>query len=267
MPPTRLPLDPLSDAALLEMLRSENSEAQEQGWKAFLHQFSNLFLKIIWHFEGDIDAVMEKYVYVCAKLAENNFSRLRKFLPDEQQRPVKLSTWLTVVVKNLCREHHRVQHGRRRHPRALKQASPLQRAVFELYYWKGFTLDEIEQALANHPARLNGSSIAETLREVEDLFASAMPARQPPQKPQFVPFDDQQHAHQRVEPANIAMQEKLLGSLEPQERLVVRLRYWEDLSAPAIAQLLQLPSPRKVYTVMHRALKKIRAQAQKEREW
>ncbi|MFQ5569896.1 MAG: RNA polymerase sigma factor [Rhodothermales bacterium] len=255
----------LSDAVLLERLFSEDAMTASYAWREFLRRYSRLFLKVIWQFERDVDAAMETYAYVCARLAANECARLRKFQPAGRAVPPKLSTWLTIVVKNLCIEHRRVEQGRRRLPRALTRLSAFDQKVFALYYWKGCTPHEIEQVLEGE-ARQRGFSVAAALDRIEAL------ALRPSKtwlngSPTFVPFNEQYHVQDDA-PALLAdvraVSETLLDALTPEERLVVRLRFWEDLTAQEIAHILQRLTPRQVYSVLDRALKKMRQCARQE---
>lgn len=249
----------LSEAALLQRLFSEDADVAEHAWKEFLRRYSKLFLKVVWQFERDIDAAMEKYVYVCTRLAAGGFARLRKYQPESRVAPPKLSTWLTIVVKNLCVEQRRVTEGRRRLPRALQQLSAFDQKVFRLYYWKGNTPHEIAQMLEGEADR-NGLSVAAALERIEALALRPSKTWITGSPTAFLPFDERHHRRDDTPSPmadDSAFSETLLAALTPEERLVVRLRFWEDLSAPEIATVLHGPTPRQVYTILERALKKM----------
>lgn len=256
---------PLTDSALLEQLFA-GKEPAERAWKEFLHRYSNLFLKIIWQFERDRDTVMERYVYVCSKLAANNFAVLRKFNPQGQKHSPKLSTWLTIVVRHLCVESYRRERGRQRFPRALLKMSPLERRIFRLYYWEGFTIREIQQMLStskdHSPNRIDAA-----LRRVK-AFIFGNP-RGSDQKPVIIAYDEMKH--DTPVPHNDSdfdgmehLFEMLSELLTARERAVIRLRFWEDLSAREIGEVLHISPVRKVYTHLEQALKKLRQRTLKE---
>ena len=96
-----------TDIDLLRVLFEGKERLSHKAWEVFLDRYSKLFLKIIWQFENDYDEAMEKYVYVCTKLAGNEFALLRKYTPEKFDKPPALSTYLTVVVRNLCVEQYR----------------------------------------------------------------------------------------------------------------------------------------------------------------
>jgi DNA-directed RNA polymerase specialized sigma24 family protein len=252
----------LDDAALLQRLWSGEAPVVERAWQELLRRYARLFLKIIWQFERDVDAAMAQYVYVCTRLAEDDFARLRKYQPEGRANPPKLSTWLTVVVKNLCLEQRRVVHGRRRWPRALEAMSDFDRKVFELYYWKGYTPEEIALTLEIE-SQHDGASVAGALARLEALALRPSRTWHSERDPAFVPFDELYHRpdDESEGAEETARYETLLARLPAEERLVLRLRFWEDMTASEIAQVLQWESPRRVYTVIERALKTLRTLA------
>jgi len=256
-----------NDLALLNRLFSSPQSA-EAAWKEFLQRYSNLFLKIIWQFEKDRDEAMEKYLFVCSKLVEGEFGVLRKFNPGRLSKPPKLSTWLTVVVTNLCIESERGTHGRKRIPRAIQMLSPSDRKVFMLYYWKGLSLDEIEKTLSASNDGGTDSPAASLRRIMSVLAKSPRAGLAAAPRPIIVHYDDDVSAmavpgngNDEAETHN--MMTTLVQTLPPVERTVVRLRFWQNLSAQQISHVLALP-PKRVYKLLRKSLKSLRLQALRE---
>lgn len=52
---------------------------------------------------------MDRYAHVLDKLQVDDFRRLRTFVADGRG---KFTTWLTVVVRRICLDHHRQRYGR-----------------------------------------------------------------------------------------------------------------------------------------------------------
>jgi DNA-directed RNA polymerase specialized sigma24 family protein len=52
--------------------------------------------------------------------------------------------------------------------------------------------------------------------------------------------------------------------LSDQERLAIRLRFWEDLTAAEIGSILKIQPLRKVYTLLENSLKKLQHDARRE---
>jgi RNA polymerase sigma factor (sigma-70 family) len=240
----------------------QDEPVTQAAWKAFLRQYSKLFLKIIWQFRHDHDAVMETYVYVCERLAENGCARLRSFDPS---REATFSTWLTVVVRNLCALHHREEHGRRRYPKALHAMTELDRQVYLLHYWEGYRTREVEHILST--TETDARAVRAAIRRVQnlDLKPSRTWAQNGP--PDTVAFEENRHSPSgpdENEPTGTSgWIESVLDVLSPDERSVVRLRFWGDLPASAIARLMEIPQ-RRVYTLVKKALKRMGEDARGE---
>ncbi len=241
----------------------------DAAWKEFLRRYSNLFLKIIWQFETDHDEVMDKYLYVCSKLAANDLAIVRRFKQAYGDDPPKFSSWLYAVVRNLCVDAHRAVHGRRRYPRAMARLSDFDRHVFALYYWEGYTVEEIEQIVGAGPPHNEGSGV-EALSRIETSLTQ--PARQRAarsRKPDLVPYEDGDPAAV-MQPApafpDASQTEQWLATLSDEERLIVRLRFWEDLTGPEIARALGITPPHRVYSALKKALERLRQCAEREPE-
>lgn len=234
----------------------------ESAWRAFLRQYSNLFLKVIWQFEHEHDEAMEKYLFVCSRLAANGFALLRKYDTSLETRP-SLAAWLTVVVRNLCVDQHRAKHGRRRYPKALLRLSEYDRKVFELYYWKRYSIEEIEHQIQDN----RNGGVASSLLRIEEVLTHASAhlaaTASPPvtlsyDENMLVPVDDDDMPDTDVH--------AWLASLPKQERLVVRLRFWEDLTAKEIAAMMKIVPEQRVYSILRSALGRLRALGSKHVE-
>lgn len=255
------PVSSLDDRALLRVFRAEETNPQA-AWTEFLRRYSPLLLKTAWEFVDDHDEVMATYLFVCERLEADDFAKLRTYDPTRGETPAKVSTWLTVVVRNLCIEHQRQTEGRRRHPDAVADLSPLDQKVFELYFWEGESPREIVRVVEASPEyEADGVPAAlDRLRALE-LRPSETWARQPPQR--FESFEEALHGSgpsadgPRSADDRREWIETLLEDLPPKERLAVRWYFWTGVSASGIGQLLEV-SQRKVYTLMDQALEKLR---------
>lgn len=141
----------LPDPELLRQFRTDGPHSMEAAWKELLARHSKLILKVAWKFASDRDEAMSRYLHVCEQLATDGFRTLRSYDPDRRERSAKVSTWLTIVVRNLCIERRRQTRGRRRLPRVVAELSALDQKVFELHYWNGVSQREIVRRLETDP--------------------------------------------------------------------------------------------------------------------
>jgi len=79
------------------------------AWREFLERHSRLILHVARRGSSSEDEVMDRYAYVLDRLQEGEFRRLRAFSLNGTG---KLTTWLVVVVRRLCVDHHRGVFGR-----------------------------------------------------------------------------------------------------------------------------------------------------------
>ncbi len=91
------------------LLEAAEGSQQDRAWTAFLDSYSRLILYVARQIPRDHDAVMDRYAFVLERLREQNFRRLRSFAADGRG---KFTTWLVVVVRRLCLDHDRLEHGR-----------------------------------------------------------------------------------------------------------------------------------------------------------
>ena len=234
------------------------------AWRDFLDQYSKLILKIIWLNEHNYDQVMEKYLFVCTKLCENNFSVFRTFKKEHCSKPPDFTAWLSVVVRNLCIDAHRKQHGRKRFPKLLLSMTETDRKFFELYYWKGLTLDEIDKrfSISENDSQ---SSAVDILHKIEDEYIiSGQPAPKRNQKVTFLPYIEGTYYRVGNGMANHenGLEEFLrtgLRQLSVKEQLVLKLRFWEDVAPLDIADILKLSPKSRVYRILKDGLARLRS--------
>lgn len=246
----------VTDLELLTRLLSGQQRSAE-AWREFLEAYSNLILKIAWQFERDRDKVMELYVRICSRLAEGDFGVLRTFRRGHSERAPKFTTWLAAVVRNLCIDAHRSARGRKRMPGALLRAPAVERTVFELYYWRGFSLEEIERHLAT---QRNGSadSVAEILERIEARLLR-IPATPAMAQVVHLSYDDRYPAPEAddapaIDPETL---DQWLSKLPADHRLVVQLAFWEDLTPEELGIALRMTA-RQATTLLREALNNLR---------
>lgn len=252
----------MSSETILERLLARGNQT-DRVWKEFLGQYSHLMLKIIWQFNRDHDSAMEKYVHVCERLAANDFEILRRFKAAYGSRPPKFSTWLAAVARNLCVDAHRKSHGRKQLPRMLRGLSTLERSIFRLYYWQGCSVEEIRSTVGSASVQQAGGDIDEVINRVIAL-GDGMGRRAP--APSFVPFDEQQavtaHAEHDYETADVQRWLELwMQELSPGDKMILRLRFWENMSGKEIADVMRIVPEQRVYPLIQNALQHLRKKA------
>jgi RNA polymerase sigma factor (sigma-70 family) len=96
---------------LAELLAARDEPARDAAWARLIDTHSRLLLRLAHSLGGDHDVVMDRYLFVIEKLRDDDYRRLRAFTPGGRAR---FTTWLLVVGRNLCLDHHRARYGRDR---------------------------------------------------------------------------------------------------------------------------------------------------------
>ena len=258
-------------ALLLEALRSPNSR---DAWVEFLDTYSPVLYQTARASTSNEDDAADCYLHICERLAHDGFRRLLKFEP---QGKATFTTWLRVVARNICLDWHRSQSGRLRPFKFLERLSPLEIEIYNQRFVRGASPEEALQRiepqfpgvtlsdLTNIEERLQGSltsrqqwilgtrkqpefgvSVA-VAGEEEDSGAVNVPDPGPSQEVRFVEQEQQSRLESSV------------AALPANERLLVQLRFEQDLSLEEIARVCGLNDAQQVHRRLAAILKKLRA--------
>jgi RNA polymerase sigma factor (sigma-70 family) len=247
------PSPPLQDDVSDSELVSLFAESPERAWLLFLERYSGLILSIVRGIGCQRDEAMDRFVYVCDKLREDGFRRLRTVRRLGEQG--QLVPWLRVVVRNLCVNWAWSVQGRRRLLKPIARLSELDRRVFELHFWRGRTASEVhEQLRCTFCRSLSFREVFESLDRVASCLSgkarwrltAALARRLPPVK-----LEDAERVNQlpvRSETPESALlrreaEQRLheaLGQLTARQRLILELRFEEALSTRGVAKVLAL---------------------------
>jgi RNA polymerase sigma factor (sigma-70 family) len=159
------------DAQTSRILQRLASQEFKEAWTEFLELYSLHILQTVKLFERDADPVADCYLYVCERLSEKRFRRLRSFRSD---CGAQFTTWLRVVVRNLCMDWHRSEFGRHRVFQSIGRLGALEQEIFRCIYEQDLSLDETLNSLHAHHPNL-------TMAELEagaDRVRSALTDRQ-----------------------------------------------------------------------------------------
>jgi RNA polymerase sigma factor (sigma-70 family) len=244
----------MDDPRVGGMLRQLGSRDPRAAWAGFLDAYSPLLLDVVRHFERDEDAAGDCYLFMCEQLCRNGFRRLRCFRTDGA---ASFATWLRAVARNLCLDWHRQEFGRHRVFESIARLPALDQEIFSKVFVDGLsadaahltaepkfpgltlaevgrTVDRIEQSLTPRQRwllsvrRARGGRGAATRTENGDEVLERIPGEGP---------DPESLAALREERAAL---HKALASLSSRDRLVIRLRFGQELTLEEIARLLNL---------------------------
>jgi RNA polymerase sigma factor (sigma-70 family) len=249
-----------------DLLANLNSPAAGVAWQRFLDRYSVIIMQIAGQFHAHPDRRNDTYLYICEKLSDNRFARLKGYQPEGAAR---FDSWLKVVVTNLCIDQLRRERGRDRPYKAIGRLPLLEQDVFRYRFQRrmnaaaclellkpqfpGLTADRL--ALATQRINQTLSSRQQWLLSImhpryeslDEKLAQQLPQRQP--GPELKSIEDE--ARDQLEQA--------LRQLEPQQRLLLKLRYQQDLTFREIARLTRLGDPFKARYAIQKALQRLQA--------
>ena len=203
-------MDDRTPTDLSRLLEAESVSDADAAWAAFVEQYTPLILHVARSLGGDRDAAMDRYAYVLERMADDDFRRLRAFVPDGKTR---FTTWLVVVVRRLCLDQYRARYGRPRSAtgeyaqRVRRNLAGCLESQIDITHVASNTPDPEQELLAGETrARLAGA----------------------------------------------------VAALPPGDRLLLALRFRDELSAREIAEIMAFPTPFHVYRRLNRLLVQLR---------
>ena len=263
-----MPEEPFDN--VVEQISSRNPE---EAWNQFLDDYSATILQVVRRVECDSDFVPDCFQFVCERLSANSLRRLRKFRPHG---PAVFSTWLRAVVRNLCLDWRRKRFGRPRFFKCISRLSVFDQEVFRHLYERRVSFDETFQSLRltfhdiTH-ARLDESSarIEKELTMKQRRLLDARLSRQASQTSATLRDTAAGHANIPDAAPNPEAQallgeraralKRALGRLPQRERLLIRLRFEQELTLEQVAKLLDLGNAQRVERLIKPVLAKLRA--------
>jgi RNA polymerase sigma factor (sigma-70 family) len=247
----------MSDDTVTDLLERLSSGRVDAAWSEFLVRYSPLIKHVIRRHGLDDDHHTECFAHVCGALSDDGFRRLRSFRPDG---PARFKTWLMAVVSNLCVDWRRKEQGRVRPPQCVSRLSELDQQVYRCIYVRRTSRAHCLEALASRFPELTAATVAEINARLFALLTPQqrwqMSLRPSALKPvaSSAGSDDDDPAWQLATsgpgPDDLAaeLQEQrqlqdALSKLPAEQRLLLRLRYEQNLTLAEVARLTGQPDP------------------------
>lgn len=259
----------MSDETVTELLERLSSGSAGDAWSEFLARYSPLIIHVIRRHDTDHDRATECFRYVCGALGDDGFHRLLSFRADG---PARFKTWLMAVVSNLCVDWRRKQSGRIRPARSVMHLPDLDQQVYHCIYVQRMSRAQCLQELMPRFSELTDAKVSEINAR---LFALLTPqqrwqlsARTSARRPvvRGVTPEGDDPAWQVAEPGpgpedlieesqERRQLEDALARLPARQRLLLRLRYEQDLTLSEVARLTKQPDPFRANREIQAALK------------
>lgn len=244
----------MEDSPIARILERLGSQEFQQAWAEFLESYSPHLLQTVRLFERDADHVADCFLFVCERLSEKGVRRLRAFKPGGN---AQFTTWLRVVVRNLCLDWHRKEFGRHRVFQSIARLGVLDQEIFRCIYEQGLSQDASLNFLRGHHPQLTLAELEAGLERVRGALTERQIWLAGARRPMPIPLErhsedePQEFIPEPIDPApNIesmlvmneqrAALERALSRLAKPERLLIKLRFEQGLTLQEIASLTGL---------------------------
>jgi len=217
-----------------------------RAWKQFISDYGALLLKVVRSYAQDVDRQSECFVYVCEKLCDDGFKRLLKFKVDGRAR---FSTWLGVVSANLCIDWLRDERGRKRPFANIGRLPRVEQRLFHHRFERRLPKHDCYSALRFEFPDLTAPRFDEAVARLEQTLSPQQRWRLSIDGQRDISIDDaeadQMHDGASVEDGAASAEEHVqlavaMDRLNERERLMLTLRYEQDLTFDQIGRLLNL---------------------------
>lgn len=255
---------------LIQEIRSGSIDA----WHRLVENYSGLVVHVLRAHLRDEDDVQTAYVDTLEKLYNG--------LLDEYQESSSLASWLCAIAAHTAIDLHRKNCGRHIPPRNIQEMGEKEQLVYKVFYLDGLSLSLARDRLAEAGYDISIDELVAMAHHIslqlscgtQRRLAYERSARQLGQGSarllEYLDYVDQgwqdgniesdpQWRVLRSESRNrLKKLHEGLAKLDATERDTIEQFYYQERSAPEIAHNLALKTPRRVYTVVNRALRKLR---------
>ncbi|RPH97174.1 MAG: sigma-70 family RNA polymerase sigma factor [Lysobacterales bacterium] len=252
----------------LRWLKQLASPAAGDAWKIFVQRYAGVLISVVRQYQRDEQAVNDLFLFVCERLSDKGFRRLRSWKPHKGAR---FDSWLRAVVANLCIDFLRAQSGRTRPPRAVAAMGELEQGVFSCRFGQHLSLADCLETLRPQFPDLNELSLAAVIADLNRSLDSRQHWRLKVRQHRFLSFEDpdtqlkveqQTDLPQSAEDHAVAAERHVrlqaaLAQLPESDRVLLRLRFEQDLPLREVARIAGLSDLHKARYQIDKALEQL----------
>jgi len=243
-----------SELSTRELLARLRSPAGGEVFAQFLEIFTPAIMLVARQYAYDRSRLNECYLFISEKLSDNNFHRLVSYNPEGS---ASFRSWLNVVVANLCIDWRRQRRGRPRLFKSIKQLSSFDQSVFKHRFQQRLSMSACFETLRGYFPDVNELQLAGAVSRINTALTPVQIQFLRAQQTKMVSLDQKKAAGSAHEPRDPGPdpessavlsqdQEKLqqaLAKLTVHQRLLIKLRYQQELSLKEVARLTRLGDP------------------------
>jgi RNA polymerase sigma factor (sigma-70 family) len=252
-----------------KLLQGLATPAAGEAWKLFLRLHTPLIISVTRQYAHDEQRLRDCYLFVCERLCDDSFRRLRAYRPVAG---VQFATWLRAVVGRLSVDWLRSEYGRQRPFRAIVGLPDLEQQVYALRFERGLSIPACYQALTARFPEVTEVQLAAVVRRISGMLTSRqrwlLATRNTPvfslEEPEVsreaaLAVDSDDPERRACEEEQHARLEGALQQLEPQQRLLLKLRYQQGRTLEEVARLAGLQDAFRARCVVQQALQRLQS--------
>jgi len=238
------PIIEAEQEAISRIFLDLGSSRSGEAWAEFLETYAPLLFRVARLCETDEDDAADCFLFICEQLSQRRCRRLRQFRPEG---PARFSTWLRVVARRLWLDWRRRQFGRPRLFRSISRLPDLDRQVFRCAREKGLSAEETFRRLLTAFPALTVEQVKDTLERIEQSLTPRQWRLLDARPPVVESLEEERIADPAPDPEALAERRqqreavlRVVARLPAEDRLVVRLRFEQELTLAQMARILGL---------------------------
>ncbi len=158
-----------SESTVAKLLLRLKSTGDSKAWTQFLDSYADTILHVASQYVYDSALRNECYLFICGKLSNNGFRRLLSYQPEGA---ASFSSWLKVVIANLCIDWQRRQHGRVRPFKSIMKLSRLDQKVFKYKFEQGLGFQTCLNSLQAEFSGLTEPELTGAVSRINEVLTS-----------------------------------------------------------------------------------------------
>ena len=246
----------------------------ELAWRIFIEKYADVIFATLQRLGFDYDEAMDRFVYICEKLCEQDFRRLKSIRHAGSFGD--LTPWVRTVAQNLSVNWLWSVEGRKRRLKPITRLPLQDQRVFEMYFWKGLSPSQVTEQLRLEHQDIQLASVLDSLERIFSvlsqkklwrLMGNLARARReisldeinPETGMNLDPKDPSMNPEESVlEKEATAKMSQALKELSVRERLAVQMRYEDGLELWEIKKILGRPE-KEIKNSLKTAIQKLRS--------
>jgi RNA polymerase sigma factor (sigma-70 family) len=184
----------------------------------------------------------------------------------------RFSTWLRAVVRNLCLDWLRSKYGRKQVFRSVASLTSLDQEIFQLVFQKGLTLQQCWIEIRTRGIDVSFPEFEERAITIQTLLTSRQIWLLSTANPTMTSIETESELLPTIELKDPSLDPeemlllsdihrsvlKVMNELQDDDRLLLRLRYFQELSLAEVASLVGLKDAQTADRRIRDVLEKVR---------